>query len=140
MASAKGQGTLEVAGPDEGSFTKKHLAFIDIDEIFFRLQSFKNERALYNMNIVKENLRRLLADSSWYTLYIPREEMEFHSFSKVRQWQEIAVALLRKYCDRYYKLCRAEFENGYLEYRIPGGRPVVLDLWFCFLTPARVAM
>jgi len=35
----------------------------------------------------------------------------------VRHWQEIAVILLKKYCDRYYKFRKAEFENEHLEYR-----------------------
>ena len=29
--------------------------------------------------------------------------MEFTRFDRVRHWEEIAVALLKKYCDRYYK-------------------------------------
>jgi len=37
-------------------------------------------------------------------LYIPSEEMEPRSFEQVRRWQEIAATLLRKYCDRFYKV------------------------------------
>jgi hypothetical protein len=35
----------------------------------------------------------------------------------VRRWQEIAVTLLCKYCDRFYKFKKAEWENDHLEYR-----------------------
>jgi len=117
LASARGQGPLETTVPDEGRFTGKHLAFLDFDEIYFDLQQFKNERAWYNLNLAKSEIKDLLADSSWYVLYIPKEEMEVRSFEQVRQWQEIAVTLLRKYCDRFYKVRKAEFENKFLEYR-----------------------
>jgi hypothetical protein len=35
----------------------------------------------------------------------------------VRLWQEIATVLLKKYCDRYYKHRRNEYEMPYLEYQ-----------------------
>ncbi len=117
LASSRGQGPLQVTNPHEEHFTEKHLAFLEIDEIYFSLQRFKNERAWYNLNLAKEEVPRLLADSSWYVLYIPKEEMEVRSFSQVRQWQEIASTLLHKYCDRFYKFRKAEFEKDHLEYR-----------------------
>jgi hypothetical protein len=117
LASSRGQGPLQVSKPHEEHFTEKHLAFLDIDEIYFSLQRFKNERAWYNLNLAKDEVPRLLADSSWYVLYIPKEEMEIRSFSQLRQWQEIASTLLNKYCDRFYKLRKAEFEKDHLEYR-----------------------
>jgi hypothetical protein len=117
LASFRGQGPLQVTKPHEEHFNEKHLAFLDINEIYFGLQRFKNERAWYNLNLAKNEVLGLLADSSWYVLYIPREEMEVRSFSQVRQWQEIASALLRKYCDRFYKIRKAEYEKDHLEYR-----------------------
>jgi hypothetical protein len=43
--------------------------------------------------------------------------MEFRSFQQVLRWQEIAVTLLKKYLDRYYKFKKQEFEGKHLEYR-----------------------
>ena len=117
IASAQGQGRLDMAVRDEGRFTKQHLAFLDMDEIYFNLERFKNERAWYNLSIQKELLGDLLTDDSWYVLYIPREEMEILTFEQVRQWQEIATTLLCKYCDKFYKIQKAEWENNYLEYQ-----------------------
>jgi hypothetical protein len=95
-----------------------HLAFMDMDAIYFSLQRLKSEKAWYNLNLSRADIAGLLADPSWYRLYIPREQMEPSSFSQVRQWQEIAVSLLRKYCDRFYNLCKAGWENEHLEYGI----------------------
>jgi len=117
LASLRGQPSPQAGTLDEGRFTEEHIAFMDIDEIFFELERFKNERAWWNLNLSKYEVQRLLSDSGWYTLYIPREELEFRSFDRVRCWQEIAVTLLCKYCDRFYKVRKAEFEKDHLEYR-----------------------
>ena len=85
------------------------------------MQQFKNERAWYNLNLPRESIMKLLAprpagQPHWYKLFIPLAEMEFTRFDRVRHWEEIAVALLKKYCDRYYKHRKQEWESKYLEY------------------------
>ncbi|MBL7177242.1 MAG: DEAD/DEAH box helicase family protein [Desulfobacteraceae bacterium] len=117
LASKQGEGPLDVAVPNQAWFNSDHLAFLDIDDLYFDLQRFKSERAWYNLNLNKEKIPGLLTDSSWYVLHIPQEEMEARSFEQVRRWQEIAGTLLRKYCDRFYKALKADFEKDYLEYR-----------------------
>lgn len=117
MASAKGEDPLQMAVPEEGAFTEEHLAFMNMDEIYFNLQQFKNERAWFNLNLSKNEVFNLLKDNSWYVLQIPREELEFRSFEQVARWEEITEVLLRKYCDRFYKYRKAEFEKDHLEYR-----------------------
>jgi len=117
LASTRGQTATQVAAPDQGHFSEKQLSFMDMDEIYFDLERFKNEKALWNLSLSKSEIGRILSDQNWYVLYIPREEMEFRSFAQVRRWQEIAVTLLCKYCDRFYKFKRAEWENDHLEYR-----------------------
>ena len=84
---------------------------------FFELQRFKAERAWHNFNLSREAIAELLHDQSWYRLLIPEEELAFDSFEKVRLWQEIATALLKKYCERYYSFRKKEWELPHLEYR-----------------------
>ena len=108
--------TSDIAVLDECSFGDKHLAFMDIDSIYFELQDFKNERAWHNLNLPRDVILRLLRSPQWYRLLIPQQEMEFSRFDQVRRWEEIAVALLKKYCDRYYKYRKSEWESDYLEY------------------------
>ena len=100
----------------DANFNEKHLAFMNFEEIYFAMQQFKNERAWHNLNLSLNNMLDLFYNHDWYKLYIPKEEMEFKSFENVHRWQEIAVALLKKYCDRYYKTQKAAFENEHLEY------------------------
>lgn len=109
--------TTDVAVKDDCKLESHHLAFLDMEAIFFELERFKNERSWYNLNLPRESIRELLSSHGWYRLLIPREELAFTNFSKVRLWQEIATVLLKKYCDRYYKHRKNEYEMPHLEYR-----------------------
>ena len=62
-------------------------------------------------------MEALLDDQSWYRLQIPKEELSGDSYEKVRLWEEIAVALLKKYTERYYTFRKREWELPHLEYR-----------------------
>jgi len=42
--------------------------------------------------------------------------LEFTQFDRVRRWEEMAVALLKKYIDRYYKNTKQEWESDFYEY------------------------
>ncbi len=108
----------DIAQKKEGRLREEHLAFLDFDALYFDLVGFKNERSWHNLNLPHETLRDLLADNSWYTLYLPESELAFDRFSRVHRWQEIARALLQKYCDRYYKHKKDEFERPNLEYKV----------------------
>ena len=65
----------------------------------------------------EQGVETLLADQSWYSLQIPAEELVGDSYEKVRLWEEIAVALLKKYTERYYTFRKREWELPHLEYR-----------------------
>lgn len=102
---------------NEAYLTAKHVAFLDLDRIVFELGRFKAERGWYNLNLSRDRIADLLADRTWYQLLIPAEELTFDSFSKVNQWEEIAISLLKKYTERYYTFRKKEWELPHLEYR-----------------------
>lgn len=104
------------ANLNQGKFTEQHIAFLNLDQIYFALENFKADRGWYNLNVSREKLRDLLLDGSWYQLYIPADDLTFTSFEQVFRWQEIATALLKKYMDRFYKHKKAEWESDHLEY------------------------
>ncbi len=110
-------GTGEIAIKQEAKLTANHVAFFDLNELFFELQDYKYERSWHNLSISKDEVARLLASGEWYTLYIPPEEMTFRDFRRVRAWQEIASALLKKYCEWLYYYRKDEYERPHLEYR-----------------------
>ena len=104
------------AAPNQAHLSA-HVAFLDIDRLYFELERFKAERGWYNLNLTKEGIEALLADQSWYLLLIPADELAFDSFEKVRLWEEIALSLLKKYTEHYYTFRKREWELPHLEYR-----------------------
>ena len=110
--------TADVAQRHEGKLTPQHLAFFDWQEIERQLQEFKNERAWFNLNLSPGACRALLEDPSWYVLYIPPQALEIGRFDRVFRWQEIAVSLLKKYCDVFFRTKKAAWEAPKLRYEI----------------------
>ncbi len=96
---------------------KEHIAFLNMERIYFELQKYKNERCYYNLNIPRYIISALLERHDWYNLFIPEEDMQFHSFAQVAMWQEIAVTLLKKYCDQYFNMMKLDFEKDKMEYK-----------------------
>ena len=94
----------------------EHIEFLNFDDIYFDLQSFKNERSWFNINISKSEIKNILLDGSWYEILIPQEQLLFDSFDKVRTWQIISSDLIKKYCDRFYKVSKEQWEAPYREY------------------------
>lgn len=117
MQSVGVRGGDDGAAPNQAHLTSQHIAFLDIDRLFFDLERYKAERGWYNLNLPRSAVGKLLADSTWYQLLIPASELAFDSFEKVRLWQEIASSLLRKYVERYYTFRKREWELPHLEYR-----------------------
>ena len=103
--------------PNQTHLTAGHVAFLDIDRLSFELERFKAERGWYNLNLTRDGIAALLADQNWYTLQIPQDELAFDTFERVRLWEEIALALLKKYTERYYTFRKREWELPHLEYR-----------------------
>ncbi len=85
--------------------------------LYFDIERFKAERGWHNLNLTRAAVADLLADTTWYRLLIPESELVFDSFERVRVWQEVALALLRKYVERYYTFRKREWERPHLEYR-----------------------
>jgi hypothetical protein len=109
-------GDVETA-PNQAHLNARHVAFLDLDRLYFELERFKAERGWYNLNLSADGIASLLADQSWYQLLIPAEELACDSFEKVRLWEEIALSLLKKFTERYYTFRKREWELPHLEYR-----------------------
>ena len=117
MKSSELAGGDQEVVPNQAHLTARHVAFLDLDRIYFELERFKAERGWFNLNLTREALADLLTDQSWYRLQIPEEELAFDRFDRVRLWEEIAITLLKKYTQHYYTLRKSEWELPHLEYR-----------------------
>jgi hypothetical protein len=117
MKSRGATGGDTEAAPNEAHLSANHIAFLDIDKIYFELERFKAERGWYNLNLTFSTLPVLLADKSWYQLLIPAESLACDSFEKVQLWEEVALSLLKKYTEHYYTFRKREWELPHLEYQ-----------------------
>jgi hypothetical protein len=117
MKSVGAAGGDDEGAPNQAWLTSRHVAFLDLDRLYFDLERFKAERGWHNLNLTRTGIATLLADTTWYRLLLPDSELAFDSFEKVRVWQDVALALLRKYTERYYTFRKREWELPHLEYR-----------------------
>ncbi len=118
-AGVKGQALSSNA--HEGKLGPEHLAFMDLEAAYFELVRHKNERGWHNLALDRKQLAELLADDRWYKLTIPAAALGFDDpqpLRRVRLWEEIAAALLKKYAERYYKMRREAFEAPLREYYV----------------------
>ncbi len=109
-------GDIEAA-PNQTHLSARHVAFLDVDALYFELERFKAERGWYNLNLTRSGITALLSDQTWYRILIPEQELTFDAFERVRLWGDIALALLKKYTERYYTFRKREWELPHLEYR-----------------------
>jgi len=99
-------------------FRPEQIAFFDYDSLYLELHRFKTERGWYNLNLSSSVIKELLSDQHWYRLLIPPSEMIGDSYDKVHMWEEIALALLKKYIERYYTFRMRQWELPHLEYSL----------------------
>lgn len=96
----------------------RERAFIDFDALLFEALRFKNEKSWHNLQIHKNALVELFQHSDWYTLKLPKVTWQADDhFEKVILWQELALVLLKKYCERFYLLTKQEHEAPFLSYQ-----------------------
>lgn len=113
---SKKAGVDDGATVPEGKLRQHHLALLDWNKIFFAIEQMKNERSWWNMELNKEMLQRLMADTDWYTLFIQSDDLLPRDFGRdVARWEEITIALLRAYIDRAYKMSKGKWESRYME-------------------------
>jgi len=115
-SSMGGQSVAADIELNEGFLEKKHCAFLNYEAIYFTLAQYKNEKGWYNLQLSKDQIEKLLQDPSWYRLQIPIELLEVKDFKRIHMWQEIAIALIKKYAERFYKFKQQEYEGPYLQY------------------------
>ena len=115
LGSSKTSSITQAVSIDTGVLSEKHLAFIDWNGLYFDIQKFKNLKSWYNLDITLNQLKDILKNPSWYTLYIPATELEYSNFSKVRLWQELASSLLKAFIEKWYNFQKSKFYSDKLE-------------------------
>ena len=105
------------AAPNQAHLTARHVAFLDLDRALLRAGALQGRARLVQPEPDSRRASRRCSLTELVRLLIPAEELAFDSFEKVRLWEEIALALLKKYTERYYTFRKREWELPHLEYR-----------------------
>lgn len=116
VAQGVKSGTAAV-NANEAVFSEEHIAFLDINKLYFDLEQYKARENLYSLIIVPQAIHSLLKRHDWYVLYVPKNLMAMNNYAHVRVWNQIALELLKKYCKRYYLYSMDEFIRPRLEVR-----------------------
>lgn len=111
------QGRLTSIQKISVTLEESHLALLDYDALYFELERYKRERNWHNFNIYKKDIQTLLADNTWYTLYLPASRLKPSDYKGVALLQQVTTELLKKYCDHYYNYCKRAFFEPRLELR-----------------------
>ncbi len=103
---------------EKTTLTAQHLAFINVDALYFALEQFKARENLYSLIISPQGIRQLLSQSGWYELFAPADVMRLSNFDNVRVWQQMALALLKSYAKKLFAYHADAFIRPRLEVRI----------------------
>lgn len=109
--------TGRAAGAQKQKLKALHVALLDSRKLYFELLAFKRDKRWSNLTITQDVVEQLLADSNWYTLYAPDDVMQLGQLERLTLWHDMAIALLRTYCELFYGFRRKQWEADKLEYR-----------------------
>ena len=115
MESLKGSNTK--VDYEESKFSEKHFAFLNIDNIYFELQRYKNERNWFNLSIEKDVIKDFFNSNNWYKLLCPKTHIEIKKFDDYKKIEEIVIALLKQYIKAFYEYNKSDWEKDYLEFQ-----------------------
>ena len=107
--------SIIVSDSQTGKLTNVHTNHFDWFEIYEELIKFKNERSWYNLNIDLSVVKEILANNNWYELFIPIEDLKPRYYEDVFRWQEIGIALLKNYIDKFYNYKKQDYLKDFIE-------------------------
>lgn len=110
------QGGNTIVQKNETTLPQSLLSFVNWEDLYLKIQDYKAEKAIYNLNISIGALKEIFAKNNWYKLLISQEDLIFNTFSAFDLINDIVLALTKKYCERFYNYCKADWEKDKLEY------------------------
>lgn len=105
-----------IAEQEEYPLPAESIALLDYQRIFEELEQYKNEKAYYNISLIKEKLKDIMSIEGWYSLIIPKRHLEIDSIEKLEAATDYAVMVLKSYMDKFYKFEKERWEAPYLEF------------------------
>lgn len=99
-----------------GKIASETMALFDFDRIYLAVQEFKLLKSWSNLRLDQSRLMDFcLKSNDWYTLYIPKAELEVRGFADIEKQQDILIRLLQDYTDRFYKSLKVAYEGQFYD-------------------------
>lgn len=99
----------------EGKLNPALFAAFDWDRIYLALQECKLQR-WSNLRLEREKLIAFCAGAhDWYTLFVPKTELNVTTFADIRKQEDILLRLLTDYTDRFYKALKTGYEAQFYD-------------------------
>lgn len=117
-ALMSGNNALSIS-PDtrhQGKLSTQLFAAFDWDRVYLALHEYKLQRSWSNLRLDKQKLLDFCKQNNdWYTLYIPKTELEVRNFSDVRKQEDILIRLLIDFTGRFYDALKSGYEGQFYE-------------------------
>ena len=98
-----------------GKLTEKHLNHFNWFEVYEEIIQFKNERGWYNLSIERSTVENILKTHDWYELLIPEKDLQPEFYENTFRWQEIGVALIKAYINKFYNYKKQDYLKDFIE-------------------------
>lgn len=99
-----------------GKIAAETMALFDFDRIYLAVQEYKLLKSWSNLRLDRERLVDFcLNHDDWYTLFIPKAELEIKTFADIGKQEDILIRLLQDYTDRFYKTLKTAYEGQFYD-------------------------
>ena len=92
-----------------------HTAFFNQTRMYDKLLRRKQQNGWHNLVIRPETVERLLQNTGWYDLFMPKERLDKADFRSVKDLEGIAVDLITEYADQFWRRQRRQWESDNIE-------------------------
>ncbi|MEO0233451.1 MAG: DEAD/DEAH box helicase family protein, partial [candidate division WOR-3 bacterium] len=113
----KGIKTEETKSEREGMrFSEDIVNLFDWQKIYLELLEFKMQRGYWNLIFDRDTLKSILLSDKYSILSLP-EIFEIKSKEDTKRLEDVALLVIKKYIDLFYRKKAKEFERDNLSYR-----------------------
>ncbi|NBC04591.1 MAG: DEAD/DEAH box helicase family protein [Bacteroidetes bacterium] len=95
---------------------EKYHCLLDFERIYREAWRYRSQKGYTNLSFNADQLRKIIR-GRFYELYCDENLLEVKSFNDVKSLEEIALIIIRKYIDTWYKRKQQEWEYTQLEYK-----------------------
>lgn len=97
------------------SFPEDKIDLLDWNKIWQEINEYKILKGYWNLVLNKEGLRNLLLSNRYKILTLPYA-FDVKTREDVKRFEDIAILVIKKYIEKFYKKYASEFETEHLKY------------------------